>query len=109
MTSSYMQATLTRHHWLALKRRRLHGDVVWLSEEGLTLVSEGRLPVGARVHITLQTQEHSLNGVPAQIVRAEPGMNGTRYSLRFHKQRVIDQGGTVTLQLLSYLAQNFKQ
>lgn len=105
---SNMRVHVVQQHWLVLKRRHLLGDVIWLSEEGVTLVGKGHLKMGARVHLTLETREHCLKNIPAQIVRAEPCLNGARYSLRFYKQTVIDRGGKATLELLRYLAQNFK-
>lgn len=104
MTESHIVVTLVRHHWLPLKRRSISGSVTWLSTDGMTVVSPGQLPVGARVNLTISAAEHELKNIPAQIVRAEPGAQGSRYSLRFHKQQLLQHDGDITLRLLGYLA-----
>jgi len=107
MTETQITATMVRHHWLPLKRRSIKGNVTWISQDGITVTSTGQLPLGARVTMEICSAEHRLNQIPAEIVRAEPGVNGTRYSLRFHKQRISQDAGDITLRLLGHLSKHF--
>jgi len=46
--------------------------------------------------------------LPAAIVRAEPAGSHTRYSLRFHKDRLASADKGLTVRLLNYLAHQYQ-
>jgi hypothetical protein len=101
-------ATISRRHWLPLKRRIQRGEVSWLSGEGMIILSTGNFPIGAEVSVNIRTNDHKIKRLPAAIVRAEPAGSHTRYSLRFHKDRLASADKGLTVRLLNYLAHQFQ-
>ena len=53
-------------------------------------------------------QRHEIKRLPAAIVRAEPAGSHTRYSLRFHKDRLASADKGLTVRLLNYLAHQYQ-
>ena len=105
MTTSQITASMMRRHWLPLKRRRSRGDVRWLSTEGMIILCSGRFPSDSEVTVNIDAPDHKVGPIPARIVRAEPAGNGTRYSLRFQRERIEDLDPV--MRLIKYLAKDF--
>lgn len=105
--SKKLTATIRRRHWLPLKRHIERGEISWLSEEGIIILSTGKLPIGAEVSVNIRAVDHELKRLPAAIVRAEPAGKHTRYSLSFHKERLISTDEGLSVRLLKYLADRF--
>lgn len=103
-----LSATIKRRHWLPLKQRVDHGEISWLSGEGMIISCAGKFPVGAKLSVNIHAIDHELKNIPAAIVRAEPAGKYTRYSLRFHKERLASSDGGLSSRLLVYLAQRFQ-
>lgn len=106
--ATVISATIKRRHWLALKQRVDHGEISWLSGEGMIMSCTGNFSIGDKVSINIHANDHELKHIPAVIVRAEPAGKYTRYSLRFHKERLASSDGGLTSRLLVYLAQRFQ-
>ena len=100
-----IKATMTLRHWLPLKRKRDSGDVRWLSQQGAIIACRQRFPIGAKVYLSLLGSGHRVRRIPADIVRAEPAGETTRYSLRFLYQD--GPGHQTSADILKYLAEGF--
>lgn len=73
----------------------------------MIILSTGKLPIGAEVSINIRAVDHELKRLPAAIVRAEPAGKHTRYSLSFHKERLMSTDEGLSVRLLNYLAERF--
>ncbi len=102
-----IQARVRLKHWFPLKRRTAEAEVSWLSRQGMIIGTAQRLPVGGRLSVDIFSDSHNVRQLPADIVRAEPAGNITRYSLRFLYQE--RNGHETGEHILSYLADEFSR